>query len=242
MKTQTQTTVVLLDDNRELVARILGADLLLNTAIKRQREDWLEYGKRLSELRQQYPGKKNDLAFGNAVKDAGLGGIERSVRSDAIWFYENKDMCRSSDTSLHHPTLIRRAFRAEQQESAEVIDIKFQESVGQVVPVQKTQAQVAEELIAELKKPVIPECPYPYACQWNGKEWVRVHRKEPEPEQETPAMLPRTWLVNYIRDTSDANIKEIFKALRRIEHPDKGGNPQTAAVIGQYLETYFSKE
>lgn len=97
-------------------------------------------------------------------------------------------------------------------------------------------------------KPQRPPCPGVEGT--NNKEWMWVESMNKwiqtihyEPQKDQPSApqgvrltkSARDWVVDYVKFCTEDKITSIMEAIRRLEHPDRGGSNEITVVLNQYL-------
>lgn len=72
-------------------------------------------------------------------------------------------------------------------------------------------------------------------------KWVQTIHYEPQKDQEAKPQgvrltkSARDWVVDYVKFCTEDKITFIMEAIRRLEHPDRGGSNEITVVLNQYL-------
>lgn len=79
---------------------------------------------------------------------------------------------------------------------------------------------------------------------WDEEEenWVRhIHHDGIDPQKvPAPPEIPaRAWMERYAHTCSIEKLEMLFEKVKRLEDPDRGGDPKIAAAVGHYLATSF---
>jgi hypothetical protein len=106
-----------------------------------------------------------------------------------------------------------------------------------------TQAKILEykRRLAAPKPVTRPPCPgkegtAPGEWEWTSNEWCQHYGvKEASILKPLPVVSAREWLRSYLLHCSDEAISRMLEAVRRVEHPDKGGSLEKTAIINKYL-------